>query len=573
MAKSCISVYKATIFIIFIVSMFSLAIDHAKASSSQSEYSSDVAELLINSDETIQKRGGGSRVVLVRIKTGEIDLSEVSPQKVLSGPKGKYTLLFSTIDEAREAITHLKAQENVVYAEMDSPVYSCETHLYPPGEYSFHSWAAEQMGFPSILDMAREDAAGSIVVAIIDSGVAEHRIIRPRLYKLGFDYIDNDLDPTNDESGHGTHVAGIVVDCTPSLSVNLMPIRVLNESGGGRIANAVNAIDEAVDAGCGIINLSLVSQNKSDALDDAVNRAVTNGVIVVAAAGNSGSDVSNYSPVHLQTKGLIVVGAVESNGSVASYSNYGSSVDVFAYGSGITSCAVSGSYISRSGTSMAAPHITAACAILRLLDIASGPASCESILTLISSDSVKPIPLLSSLVPVEVGMTASSLTLREGDHIRLLSHPLPNTCMLDLQWSSSDDHVITIENNSLIAVSEGEAVLSVHFSLHELKCNVHVYKKEHIAYLIFPEEMKTIEDEAFMGVQGMKLVQMEHGVSIIGNSVFEGCTSLQTVFLPSSVITIGSSPFSSATLVVSENSTAYTWAVLNDQPYIIDTGQ
>lgn len=556
--------------------MFS--IESALATSSQSEYSAAVAELLIDLDNTDtvtsnQKRGSASRVVLTRVNAGNVDVSAFSPLTVLSGPKGKYTILFSSVEDARNAITYLNSQDNVVYAEMDSPVVSCETHLYEKGEYSFHSWAAERMGFPSILDMANTEASGSVLVAIIDSGVAEHRMIRPRLSKLGFDYVDNDLDPTNDESGHGTHVAGIVVDCTPSLGVSIMPIRVLNENGGGRIANAINAIDEAVDAGCGIINLSLVSPNISEAFDDAVNRAVASGVIVVVAAGNNGSDVSYYSPVHLQTKGLIVVGAVESGGSVASYSNYGTSVDVFAYGSSITSCAVSGSYISRSGTSMAAPHITAACALLRLLHQVSGPASCETVLISISPDPIKPVPLLSNLVPNEVGIAASALALRVGDSINLQSKPLPDTCVVDLYWSSSNSQVVSVENNLLVAVSAGEAIISVHFSQQELICKVTVYDNDQIDSLILPHGLETIEDEAFMGLQGIELVHVNSGVNTIGNHAFDECNSLMTVLLPSSIESIGLSPFSSATLIVPQNSFAYTWAVLNNQPYVIDTGQ
>ena len=558
-----------------IICIFAFLSNHVLAATPQSEYSSAVAELLIDSekDTSLQKRGEGSRIVLARIKTGEIDISELSPKKVLSGPNGKYTILFSTVEEARDAIACLKAKENVIYAEMDSPVYSCETHLYDTSEYSFHSWAAEKMGYPLFLDMANVEASGSILVAIIDSGVAEHRLLRPRLSKLGFDYVDNDLDPTNDGSGHGTHVAGIVVDCTPSLEVNLMPIRVLNDNGGGRIANAVNAIDEAVEAGCGIINLSLVSQNVSDALDDAVNRAVENGVIVVVSAGNNGDDVSNYSPCHLQTEGLIVVGAVEADGTVASYSNYGSSVDVFAYGSNISSCAVSGAYISQSGTSAAAPHITAACSIICLMNRASDPASCEAVLTQISPDSVRPVPLLSNLVPTEVGITAKRVILRVGDIINLQSRAAPETCMLDLQWSSSNDQVVSVENNLLEALSEGEAIITVHFSKREITCNVSVYESNHLGSFMLPKGITNLEDEAFMGVQGMELVQINDGALIIGNYVFYECDNLQTVFLPETVTEIGDSPFETATLIVPKNSYAYSWAVINEQPYIIDTGQ
>ncbi len=570
------------ILILIIAFLLSLAVSCAYASTDQTEYSSSVAQLIINTGKeepatnSLRKRGGNkSRIVLARVSSGEPDLSGYDPEVVLSGPNGKYTMRFATVEEAEQAAAAMKAQDNVIYAETDGPVVSCSTTIYDHTDYTYHTWAAGPMGFPEILDMCGVEASGSVLIAVIDSGVAEHSQILPRIARFGHDYVDNDADPTNDGTGHGTHVARIIVDCTPSLAVNLIPIRILNNNGGGTITNTVNAIDEAVEAGCSIINLSLVSQSTSDALDDAVVRAISRGVTVVAAAGNNGGDVSNYSPVHLHTNGLIVVGAVSSNGSLASYSNYGSTVDVYAYGTGISSCSVSGSYVNKSGTSMAAPHITAACAILRLLHQVSGPASTEARLKSIAGDGNCPIPQLSRMVPSEVGITAWQLTLCAGDKIALQPEAYPELSMMDLVWISSDENIVSIENNILVAEACGEAVLTVQCSRWEFSCDVTVTdSSQQSNYFVFPASLTDLEEESFMNIAGAKVITVGSRVNSIGNRAFFGSEVLETVVLPASVTHIGSDAFpDSAVAVVKTGSYAYQWAVDNGQPYIVDIGQ
>ena len=567
--------------ILVLVFLLSLAASYACASTEQSDYSSSVAQLVIDAGKedslssTPRKRGGNkSRIVLARVSGGEPDLSGYEPEVVLSGPNGKYTMLFATVEEAEQAVNALKTQENVVYAEPDGPVVSCSTTIYDHTEFSYHTWAAEPMGFPEILDMCGVEASGSVLIAVIDSGVAEHSQILPRIARYGHDYVDNDSDPTNDGTGHGTHVAGIIVDCTPSLAVNLIPIRILNNNGGGSIANTVNAIDEAVEAGCSIINLSLVSQSTNEALDDAVVRAISRGVTVVAAAGNNGGDVSNYSPVHLHTNGLIVVGAVSSNSSLASYSNYGLSVDVYAYGTGISSCSVSGSYVNKSGTSMAAPHITAACAILRLLHQVSGPASTEARLKSIAGDGNYPIPQLARMVPSEVGITARQLTLCAGDRIALQPEAYPELSMMDLIWNSSNTDVISVKNHILVAEACGEAVLTVQCSRWEFSCDVTVTDSgQQFNYFVFPASLTDLEEESFMSIAGARVITVGSRVNSIGNRAFFGNGELETVVLPASVTYIGSDAFpESAAAVVKTGSYAYQWAVENGQSYIVDMG-
>ena len=120
------------ILILILVFLLSLAASYAFASTEQSEYSSSVAQLVIDAGKkdsmssTPRKRGGNkSRIVLARVSSGEPDLSGCDPEVVLSGPNGKYTMLFATVEEAERAAAAMKAQDNVIYAEPDGQVVSC----------------------------------------------------------------------------------------------------------------------------------------------------------------------------------------------------------------------------------------------------------------------------------------------------------------------------------------------------------------------------------------------------------------------------------------------------------------
>ena len=159
------------ILILIIAFLLSLTVSCAYASTDQTEYSSSVAQLIINAGKeepaasSLRKRGSNQPgIVLARVSSGEPDLSGCNPQEVLSGPHGKYRMLFASTEEAGQAIELLKKQSNVVYAEPDAPVVACATSLYEHTDYTFHSWAAEPLGFPEILDMCSVEASGSVTV-------------------------------------------------------------------------------------------------------------------------------------------------------------------------------------------------------------------------------------------------------------------------------------------------------------------------------------------------------------------------------------------------------------------------
>ncbi len=208
----------------------------------------------------------------------------------------------------------------------------------------------------------------AVTIAILDSGVdLGHPDLVSKIVP-GYDFVNNDSTP-QDDNGHGTHVAGIAAASANngigivgvSWGAHIMPVKVLNAGGGGSFADVAAGIIWATDNGAQIINLSLGGASSSVVLQDAINYAYGKGVVLIAAAGNTGSGTILYPARY---PNVIAVGAVDSSNVHAGFSNYGPELDVVAPGASIYSTVVGG-YGYKSGTSMAAPYVAGLAAILR----------------------------------------------------------------------------------------------------------------------------------------------------------------------------------------------------------------
>lgn len=177
-----------------------------------------------------------------------------------------------------------------------------------------------------------------------------------------------------DDNSHGTHVAGTIGAvgnngigvAGVAWNVKLMPLKFMDASGGGYLSDAVRAVDYARVNGAKIINASFGGGGFSSAMQTALSRFQQAGGIFVAAAGNEASNnavVASY-PANYELTNVISVAASTSTGALASFSNFGTNVDIAAPGQNILSTIPGGKYGSMSGTSMAAPHVAGALALL-----------------------------------------------------------------------------------------------------------------------------------------------------------------------------------------------------------------
>ncbi|MBB4636109.1 S8 family serine peptidase [Longimicrobium terrae] len=247
---------------------------------------------------------------------------------------------------------------------------------------------------------------------IIDTGILTTHSQFGGRASAGYSAISDGRGAT-DCNGHGTHVAGTVGGSTYGVAkgVSLIAVRVLDCSGSGTNAGVIAGMDwvTANRVLPAVANMSL-GGGASTAVDDAVNRMIAAGVTVVVAAGNENQNACNVSPSRVPA--AITVGATTNTDARASYSNYGSCVDLFAPGTNITSSWYSSTTATStiSGTSMASPHVAGVAALYLQGNTGAIPSAVASAVIgtttsnkVTSAGTGSPNKLLYSLLTVETG--------------------------------------------------------------------------------------------------------------------------------------------------------------------------
>ncbi len=262
----------------------------------------------------------------------------------------------------------------------------------------------------------------NVVVAVVDTGIDyTHPDLLANLWinpggkgnaacasgTFGFNAITRTCDP-RDDNGHGTHVAGTIgaigdngVGVTGvNWTTSIMALKFLNSSGYGTTADAITAIDFAIQAKNEGVNVRVLSNSWgggafSKALLDAINQANANDILFVAAAGNDGSGNDSYPhyPSSYTTPNMIAVAATDNRDQLAWFSNWGATtVHIAAPGVSVYSTVMGGSYANKSGTSMAAPHVAGVAALV----LAAFPAWTTAQVKSAILNGVDPLPNLTS---------------------------------------------------------------------------------------------------------------------------------------------------------------------------------
>jgi RHS repeat-associated protein len=343
-------------------------------------------------------------------------------KKYLSGESGIEKLQLSSGRDLKLMAFQFLMDPQVEFAE---PNFLISKDDLTPNDPQFDKqWALRNIGqegglFGSDIKAttAWETTIGSAstVVAVLDSGIDfTHPDLRNNRWTNpypgptgdlhGWDFVD-DTGEIKDEHGHGTAIAGIIAaQGNNGVGVSgvmwragLMSLRVLDNTGTGDIATAVEAIDYATTHGAQVINLSWGTAGNSIALKAALERAIRRNVVVVCSAGNSSSDIdaAAYYPASFNLKNLISVAASDTSDRLVSWSNWGpNTVSVAAPGTNLLTTQRGGGYWNVTGTSAAAPIVSGIAGLLK----AAKPQAPATVLVKAIADGARPTASLAGKV-------------------------------------------------------------------------------------------------------------------------------------------------------------------------------
>ena len=271
----------------------------------------------------------------------------------------RFPILNALLIETNDDPGTLK-RDGVSYVEPNSMMHILASQSNPP-------WGLDRIDSKTGLDNTYNysGTGNGVNVYVIDTGVmAAHSDFSGR---VGNGYSAISGGGTEDCNGHGTHVSGTILGSSYGVAkkATLHPVRVLDCQGSGTMDSILSGIEWVASNAKlpAVANMSL-GGNKVQSINDAVSKAISRGVVFVVAAGNSSDDSCRYSPA--STPDAITVAACDRADASASFTSFGSCVDVYAPGVSILSAGISGntSSATMSGTSMASPHTAGVVALL-----------------------------------------------------------------------------------------------------------------------------------------------------------------------------------------------------------------
>jgi len=265
-----------------------------------------------------------------------------------------------------EQVGILRQDPNVLAVEKDGKCYALYTIQDQPVPASETvPWGINVIKSPLAWDITK---GKGIKVAVCDTGIDYTHPDLSANYKGGISFVPTESDP-KDHNRHGTHCAGTiaasingsgVIGVAPS--ANLYAVKTLSSNGSGNWSWLIAGIKWCIDNGMHVVNMSLGGESAPTALRSMCDLAWTKGLVLVAAAGNTGP-AANTVEYPAQYDSVIAVSAISSANTIASFSSRGPKVELCAPGVDILSTIPGGGYGTLSGTSMACPHVTGAVAL------------------------------------------------------------------------------------------------------------------------------------------------------------------------------------------------------------------
>jgi subtilisin family serine protease len=299
------------------------------------------------------------------IDWSDIDFESDKIEQFISSQRSKtfkFALKGFTIKLTSKDLKKVRKDPNVKYVEQDQLMNVSFTQFTAP-------WGLDridQQSIPLNGSYTYETTGSTVDAYIFDTGIrTDHNEFKSRI-RAGYNAISPDSIP-EDDNGHGTHVAGVIGGTRYGVAkgINLIPVKVLDQYGTGSFSQIIAGIDWAIanhTTRPAVGNVS-ISGELSVSLDEALKRAIADGIVVTVAAGNNAEPARNASPGRVTE--AITVGSVTNSDEWSSFSNFGPEIDIIAPGTNITSAWHTGSndINTISGTSMATPHVTGAVAL------------------------------------------------------------------------------------------------------------------------------------------------------------------------------------------------------------------
>jgi len=257
------------------------------------------------------------------------------------------------------SIANADSPEVIIPVLPDQSEYDC----WALGDYD-DSWGVVRIGAPEV--HADNITGEGVKLCIVDTGIDYTHPELAAIYKGGYDFVNEDDDPMDDHY-HGTHCAGIaaaaIADGTTvggvAPSVELYACKVLSSSGMGYWYDIIDALDWCIANDMDVLSFSLGGASTTTDLEAAFQRAWDAGIVIIAAAGNAGgSETTDKVLYPARYNTVMAVAATDMWDQRATFSSTGQPVEVAAPGVDVYSCVIGGEYATKSGTSMACPHVS-----------------------------------------------------------------------------------------------------------------------------------------------------------------------------------------------------------------------
>ena len=305
---------------------------------------------------------------------GDADAAVLAAHNVTAGD-GDVHGDFAVVTVSAKKAEKLRADPAVAYVEEDGvaeaigkPGSGGSTSPPPQPDQTTPGGITTVWGSAS----APTTTGAGVKVAVIDTGIDYDHPDLSANVKGNTTFVSR-TSTGKDDNGHGSHVAGIIAAAQNTIGVvgvapeaSLYAVKVLDKRGSGYVSDVAAGIKWAADHGMNVANMSLGASSGATTLANACSDAESRGVLLVAAAGNSGDNNTSTTELSYPAaySSVVAVGAIDSSDNLAYFSNTGSFVEVCAPGVSIFSTYKGGTYATLSGTSMASPHAAGVAALI-----------------------------------------------------------------------------------------------------------------------------------------------------------------------------------------------------------------